>query len=75
MKGDPKLVTMALLLIDGILEDKRSRIQFLVNIQRSHNKDKKVDLIQVLNSFLHQNNNKSNDQRDLAAHILAQLIE
>lgn len=66
---------MALLLIDGILEDKRSRIQALVNIQRSHKKEKKEDLIAVLNSFLHQNNAKTNDQRDLAAHILAQLIE
>jgi hypothetical protein len=26
VKGDPKLVTMALLLIDGVLEDKRTRI-------------------------------------------------
>ena len=45
VKGDPKLVTMALLMIDGILEDKRTRIQFLVNIQRSHKKEKKEDLI------------------------------
>lgn len=44
---------MALLLIDGILEDNRSRIQYLVNIQRSHKKEKKEDLIAVLNSFLH----------------------
>ena len=44
---------MALLLIDGILEDNRSRIQYLVNIQRSHKKEKKEDLIGVLNSFLH----------------------
>jgi hypothetical protein len=43
---------MALLLIDGILEDNRSRIQYLVSIQRSHKKDKKEDLIAVLNSFL-----------------------
>jgi len=52
VKGDPKLVTFALMLIDGILEDSRGRIQYLVNIQRSHKKDKKEDLIGVLNSFL-----------------------
>ena len=32
VKGDAKLITYALLLIDGILEEKRSRIQILVNI-------------------------------------------
>lgn len=68
-------MTFALLLIDGILEDNRSRIQYLVNIQRSHKKEKKEDLIGVLNSFLWQNNAKSSEQRDLASHILAMLIE
>lgn len=75
MKGDYKLVTLALLLIDGILEDNRSRIQYLVSIQRSHKKEKKEDLIGVLLSFLYQNNEQQNDQRDLAAHILSMLIE
>lgn len=75
VKGDPKLVTFALMLIDGILEDSRSRIQYLVNIQRSHKKEKKEDLIGVLNSFLWQNNSKETEQRDLASHILAMLIE
>lgn len=56
VRGDYKLVTLALLLIDGILEDSRSRIQYLVNIQRSHKKEKKEDLIGVLLSFLYQNN-------------------
>jgi len=32
VKGDDKLVTFALLLIDGLLEEKRSRIEFLVGI-------------------------------------------
>jgi hypothetical protein len=54
--GDQKLITFALLLIDGILEDNRSRIQYLVNIQRSHKKEKREDLIGLLNSFLWQNN-------------------
>ena len=56
VKGEPKLVTFALMLIDGILEDSRGRIQYLVGIQRSHKKDKKEDLIGLLNSFLWQNN-------------------
>lgn len=55
MRGDAKLVTFALLLIDGILEEKRSRIEYLVSIQRSHKKEKKEDLIGVLNSFLWTN--------------------
>jgi hypothetical protein len=32
VKGDENLVTYALLLIDGLLEEKRSRIEFLVGI-------------------------------------------
>jgi len=52
VKGEPKLVTFALMLIDGILEDSRTRIQYLVGIQRSHKRDKKEDLIGLLNSFL-----------------------
>lgn len=75
VKGDSKLVTFALLLIDGIIEDNRSRIQYLVNVQKSHKKEKREDLIGVLNSFLWQNNAKSSEQRDLASHILAMLIE
>ncbi len=75
VKGDVKLVNYALMLIDGILEDSRARIQYLVNIQRSHKKEKKEDLIGVLNSFLWQNNQSETLQRDLASHILAMLIE
>lgn len=75
VKGDVKLVNYALMLIDGILEDSRTRIQYLVNIQRSHKKEKKEDLIGVLNSFLWQNNQSETLQRDLASHILAMMIE
>jgi hypothetical protein len=63
------------MLIDGILEDSRGRIQYLVGIQRSHKRDKKEDLIGLLNSFLWQNNQAEQHQRDLASHILAMLIE
>ena len=68
-------MTLALLIIDGILEDNRSRIQYLVNIQKSKNKEKHFDLIGVLDSFLYQNNKHTTEQRDLATHILAMLIE
>jgi hypothetical protein len=63
------------MLIDGILEDSRGRIQYLVGIQRSHKRDKKEDLIGLLNSFLWQNNQAEQHQRDIASHILAMLIE
>ena len=53
VKGDQKLVTLALLLIDGILEEKRSRISALIAIQKTHKKDKKEDLISILLSFLY----------------------
>ena len=75
VKGDAKLITYALLLIDGILEEKRSRIQILVNIQQSKNKNRQEDLIAVLLSFIWQNNREETVQRDLASHILAMLIE
>jgi hypothetical protein len=32
VRGEPELVTFALLLIDGMLEERRSRIEYLVNI-------------------------------------------
>ena len=75
VKGDEKLVTFALLLIDGMLEEKRSRIQYLVNIQSSHKKDKNQNLIEVLDSFLWSTKDSTEVQRDLVAHILAMLIE
>jgi hypothetical protein len=71
VNSDDKLVTYALLLIDGILEERRSRIQYLINIQSSFKKDKKEDLIGVLNSFLFKHSGPQVVQRDLAAHILA----
>ncbi len=75
VNSDDKLVTYALLLIDGILEERRSRIEYLINIQSSFKKDKKEDLIGVLNSFLFKHSGPQVVQRDLASHILAQLIE
>ena len=76
VNSDDKLVTYALLLIDGILEERRSRIEYLINIQSSFNKKRFIDLISILNSFLFTHNKpKEEVQRDLACHILSQLIE
>lgn len=58
-----------------MLEEKRSRIEYLVGIQRSHKKEKKQDLIKILNSFLWSKPLSTTEQKDLAVHILAQLIE
>ena len=59
-KGDPDLVTLALMLIDGTLEQKRSRVNFLIQIQQTHKKDKRIDLIDMLISFLYQNKAQGN---------------
>ncbi len=75
VKGDQKLVTFSLILIDGILEEKRIRIKTLVAIQKAHKKERKMDLTGILLSFLVQNNSETSEQRDLAVHILAKLIE
>jgi hypothetical protein len=56
VNSDDKLVTYALLLIDGILEERRSRIEYLINIQSSFNKKRFIDLIGILNSFLFTHN-------------------
>lgn len=61
VKNDSKIVTYSLLMIDGILEDKRSRIEILTHIQKTHKKDKKENLVSVLNEFLISNKETSND--------------
>jgi hypothetical protein len=63
VNSDDKLVTYALLLIECILEERRS-----------FNKKRFIDLIGILNSFLFTHNRPQVVQRDLACHILAQLI-
>lgn len=75
VRGDEGLVTYALLMIDGLLEEKRSRIELLVGIQGSKNKGRQLDLVGLLNSFLITHGTEHKIQRDLAAHILSQLIE
>lgn len=66
----------ALALINGILEDKRTRVKLLVSIQSSANRERQLDLIGILNSFLIQSHEVDQEMhRDLAAHTLAMLIE
>lgn len=52
IKGDKDMTYHALALINGILEDKRTRIKILVSIQSSANESRQLDLISILNSFL-----------------------
>lgn len=76
IKGDKEMTYHALALINGIIEDKRTRIKALVALQGSNNKERAFDCIGTLNSFLVQSH--ENDQeyhRDMAAHVLAILIE
>jgi len=76
VKGDKDMTYHALAVINGILEDKRTRIKLLVSIQSSANEQRQLDLIGILNSFLVQSFEVDQQHhRDLAAHTLAILIE
>lgn len=67
------LIQFCLAHLDGILEDSRDRIHHFIDVQ-NHFKDP-MNLIQILNSFIHQNNNDDKLQRDIASHVLALMIE
>ena len=54
ISSEPLLVKWALAMINGIIEDNRSRIKFLAQIQKSYNREKKLDCIRILVSFLNQ---------------------
>lgn len=76
VKADATLQYFALALLNGIVEDKRSRAKYLVNIHKSANASKRMDVIDILFSFIQMNLEKTKvNQRDLAAHTLAILIE
>jgi V-type H+-transporting ATPase subunit H len=76
VKGDPKLVYYALAMINGIIEDRRTRIKYFSAIQTSKNAEKQMDLLGILNSFLIQSHESDQkNHRDLAAHTQAMLIE
>ena len=73
VRSDNQLLSYALAHLDGILEDSRARVSHFINVMNDFkNPD---NLITVLNSFIHQNNQEDHMQRDTASHILALLIE
>jgi hypothetical protein len=77
IKADKDLNFFILALINGILEDKRTRVRNIIAMEKSANVDKKVEAVRILFDFLLQNNHEGQDavnQRDLAAHSLAQII-
>lgn len=76
VSSDTELVRFCLALVNGIIEDSRVRIKFLKSMQKSFNKERKLNVIQCLNQFLNmqQSEPSKKAERDMAAHTLAQLI-
>lgn len=73
--GDEKLITWALLYIDGMLEENRNRITNIAAIQNSFKEARKMDCISILLNFLISNNDSKNYNRNAAARVLSMLIE
>lgn len=55
VKAEEMLIQYCLAHLDGILEDSRDRIKHFIDVQ-NHFKTP-LNLISILNSFIHQNNN------------------
>lgn len=73
--GDEKLITWALLFLDGMLEENRNRIENIIYLQKSYNAARKMDCIGIMLNFLISNNDSKNNNRNTATRILAMLIE
>jgi hypothetical protein len=73
VRSDNELVSYALAHLDGILEDQRVRVHHFIAVQNDFKNPE--NLINILNTFIHQNNLPDNMQRDIATHVLALLIE
>lgn len=73
--GDEKLITFALLYIDGMLEENRNRIENFIAIQNSFKAKRKKDLIGILLNFLISNNDPKPYNRNTASRVLSMLIE
>ena len=73
IKSDNILISYVLAHLDGILEEKRSRIKLYASLMDDFKSP--YNLIYILNSFIHRNSIEDNMQRDCASHILALLIE
>lgn len=73
--GDEKLLSWALLYIDGMVEENRNRVDNIVAIQNSFNPQRKMDCVGVLLNFLISNNDSKNHNRNTAARVLSMLVE
>lgn len=71
------MLEFALLLINGIFEDKRSRIRELVAMQKTTVEGNHLNAVGILQSFLiqHAEPGKEEMMRDAASHTLAFLIQ
>lgn len=67
------MISYSLAHLDGILEDSRARVHHFINVMNDFKNPE--NLINILNSFIHQNNIEDHLQRDMASHVLALLIE
>ena len=65
------MIYLCLTHLDGILEDRRSRVKYFLEIM--NNFKEKEDLVGILLSFVQKS--KSIHHRDIASHILAILID
>jgi hypothetical protein len=78
-KANTEMLEFALLLINGIFEDKRSRIRELVAMQKTTVEGNHLNAVGILQSFLIQHaepgNVDQNQMRDAASHTLAFLIQ
>lgn len=69
---DSELTSCALIWLDGILEDNRTRVSSYVNISRKTKKDH-INILAILNKLLMQGQDQI--QLDCASHILAMVID
>lgn len=74
VQSDKYLVFYCLVQLDGILEDDREKAVQFISLREDYKNP--VDVIKILNQFIHQNEGgETLAHRDIASHILALLIE
>ena len=74
VQSDKYLVFYCLVQLDGILEDDRERVAQFVSLREDYKEP--VDVIKILNQFIHQNDTlETRPHRDIASHILALMLE
>ena len=76
--NDPDLVMYALCLMNGILEDMRTRVKHIVTLIKSQNETRKTDAIGILYKFLQSTSADATpdtkDRCEVAAHTLSIII-